>query len=90
MQTIIESHTISEHGSHYITATCGKKTAEVAISELYVCVRVNNAMQRAYGSLGRVFHGGISEAIEGYKSGEIKAILIAAHSAATCGLQLVA
>lgn len=62
----------------YVTATCGKVSALVCISDLQVRVIVQNAAHKAWRGSGKAFQN-VSAALAAYKSDEIKAIISAAN-----------
>lgn len=86
MQTLITEFKKSESGnSHYVTATCGKTSAFVAIDGPNTPVPglrviVQNASHRVWRGFGRYFRT-TEEALAGYKSDAVKAIIFAAVGA---------
>jgi len=75
--------TISETvlSGKYIEAACGKTSAKVYISQFgFIQVCCNNASHKAWKSSGRHFRT-FDEALAGYKSAEMKAIISAAQEA---------
>jgi hypothetical protein len=78
MQVQITNHTEDENGIAF-AATCGNKSAEIWVSKvshaIYVCCI--NASHKAYKGVGRRFCS-IEDALEAYKSPEMKAIISAA------------
>lgn len=81
MEIQINKFDKSEVGT-FFDATCGKTNAYVWFSHglgtISVCCK--NASHRAFGKLGRSFRT-IDEALAGYKSSEMKAIIQAAADA---------
>jgi DNA-binding protein H-NS len=61
----------------FFEATCGKKSASVYISDTFINVICKNASHRAWRGVGKTFQTE-EEAMEGYKSSEMKAIIQAA------------
>lgn len=61
----------------YVNATCGKTSASIGISEFGVQVICLNAAHRAWRGSGRRFSN-MREAMDAYRSAEMKAILSAA------------
>jgi hypothetical protein len=85
MQTLITEHTQSEI-AHYVTATCEKTTATVVIDKpaaAYPRIQVicQNASHRVWRGSGKFFRT-TEEALNGYKSGAMKAIIMAAAGVA--------
>lgn len=81
MQISIYKNEIVSSGK-YFEADCGKTTAYVYASNLgYIRVCCKNAMHKAWKGNGRVFQT-FAEALAGYKSAEMKAIITAAMEAA--------
>lgn len=81
MQVIITGCTKTEDGTAF-AATCGNKSAEIWISKRSNAIDVCciNASHRAWGGSGRVFWSA-EEALAGYKSAEMRAIISAALEA---------
>lgn len=61
----------------YISASCGKTNATVGIEQDGVSVCCNNAAHRTWRKFGKRF-ASISDAINNYRSAEMKAIIEAA------------
>jgi hypothetical protein len=85
METLITEVLKSEIAT-YVTATCDKTTATVVIDKpaaAYPRVQVicQNASHRVWRRSGRFF-ANTEEALNGYKSGAMKAIIMAAAGAA--------
>jgi DNA-binding protein H-NS len=81
MQVIITESKSFTHDS-YITASCGKKTALVIIHRVSkrITVCCQNASHKVWRGAGRTFWS-IEEALDAYKSSEMKAIISAAVEA---------
>lgn len=82
MEIAIDDKNESEYGI-YISATCGKKSAFISVyndGTLQVCC--NNASHKAWGGLGKYFKDA-DDALNNYKSSEMKAMINAAVSEAT-------
>ena len=76
---IIESSTTAS--GKFFEANCGKTSAYVYASSLgYIRVCCKNAMHKAWKGNGRVFQS-FDEALVGYKSSEMQAIITAAKEA---------
>ena len=76
---IIQSETVE--AGKYFEASCGKTIAYVYASNLgYIRVCCKNAMHKAWKGNGRVFQT-FAEALAGYKSSEMKAIISAVMEA---------
>jgi len=74
MQVIITQASTVECGK-YIEADCGKTSAHIYISEFgYINVCCKNASHKVWNKSGRYFRT-FQEALEGYKSSEMKAII---------------
>ena len=78
MQVTITNCTKTEDGTAF-AATCGNKSAEIWISNRMTAIDVCciNASHKAWRGAGRVFYS-VEEALAGYKSPEMKAIISAA------------
>ena len=63
----------------YVTATCGKVSALVCVSDLQVRVIVQNAAHKAWRGSGKAFPN-IAAALAAYKSEEMKAIISTADN----------
>lgn len=77
MAILIEDNDRNEYGT-YITASTGKKRASIIVNKdgsLQVCCK--NASHRAWNGFGRYFES-VDEALEGYKSGDMKSLIQAA------------
>jgi hypothetical protein len=72
----------TQQGGRFIEAECGKTAAYIWVSKLgYINVCCNNASHKAWkASKGRNFFS-FDEALAGYKSAEMKAIISAAVEA---------
>ena len=79
MQVIITKQA-KQNDSHLFEITCGKKTAHIWVSPFNVMVCCLNASHRAWGGLGKRFDS-LQDAINGYKSAEMKAIIQTAAEA---------
>lgn len=79
MQVIITKQ-IKQNDSHLFEINCGKKTAHIWVSASHVMVCCLNASHRAWGGLGKRFDN-LQQAVNGYKSSEMKAIIQAAAEA---------
>lgn len=80
MQVLIYRNESIESGK-YFEADCGKTSAYVYASKLgYIRVCCKNAMHKAWKGNGRVFQS-FNEALAGYKSAEMKAIITASMEA---------
>lgn len=80
MQVIITKANAVETGK-YIEADCGKISAHIFISDFgYINVCCKNASHKAWKANGRYFRS-FDEALNGYKSAEMKAIINAAQEA---------
>jgi hypothetical protein len=83
MDTLITDHTTSEHGA-FVAATCGKTNGTVSTfvspsdGDLWVTVCCKNASHQAWKGFGRMFDS-FEDALAGYKSAEMKAIIEAAR-----------
>lgn len=82
MMVQIERINTAEH-ANYITATCGSKSAMVAINHDKTTVQVicKNAAHKAWRGSGRFFDS-VQDAVDGYKSAEMKSMIQAAELAA--------
>jgi hypothetical protein len=81
MDILITESIKAEHGT-YVTATCGKTSAFVCIHRggldgIRVCCK--NASHRVFRGAGKFF-ANLEDAINGYRSPEMKAIIQAAAS----------
>ena len=80
MQVII-THSQTVSSGKYFEADCGKTSAQVYISKFgFIQVCCNNASHKAWKASGRHFRT-FDEALAGYKSAEMKAIINAAQEA---------
>lgn len=82
MQVNILKKVVSDRGCTYITAQCNKKTVSVSILPCAVSFQINvcshNAANKALGmapGIGGKWFASFAQAIEAYKSPELKAIL---------------
>jgi hypothetical protein len=81
MQVNILKKVVSDRGNIYITAQCNKKTVSVSIlpgaASFSINVCTHNAMHKAWGMtlVGGKWFASFNDAIEAYKSPELKAIL---------------
>lgn len=67
-------------GRHFLCeAACGKHSAVVVIAENYVRVVVQNASNRAWRGMGKVFPN-TAAALEAYRTPAIRAIIEAAQT----------
>lgn len=73
MELLITKDT-TQNGTRYFEAVCGKTTAEVIVSQSEVWVVCKNASHRVWGGMGKRFDT-VAEAINGYKSSAMKAII---------------
>jgi hypothetical protein len=73
MQVQINEIKTSGNG-FFFNATCGKKTASVWIHKHEINVVCQNASHKAWGGIGKFFPTK-QEAIDNYKSSEMKAII---------------
>ena len=73
--TMITSDETTEYG-RYISAACGKTSADVFIYSHEVRVIVKNASHKVWRGAGKGFKD-IATAVESYKSGDMKSILFA-------------
>ena len=73
------TETIRADGAIYVTATSGKVSAMVAVDQWGVRVICQNASHRCWRGAGRFFQD-IASAVAGYKTAEMKAIILAADS----------
>ena len=74
MDINVEEKVVTEYGT-YITASTGNRSAFITINKdnsLQVCCK--NASHKVWKGLGRYFDN-IDDAIAGYKSGEMKALI---------------
>lgn len=88
MTILITSHEVSEHGTHYIELTNGKKDCSVSFSSRGVQVCCKNASHAAWGGFGRQF-GSFADAVDGYKSSAMKAMIEVASDAVKPQLSVV-
>lgn len=79
MELVITDTRRSEHG-FYFSGTCGKVSALVSIHSWGVQVICENSAHRVWRGAGRHF-ANVGAAREGYKSGEMKALISAAAEA---------
>jgi hypothetical protein len=63
----------------YVQATCGKVSALVCISEHQFRVIVQNASHKVWRKFGKAFRNA-TEAVDAYKSQEVKSIILAADA----------
>lgn len=75
----INETSVTEHAV-YVSATCGKVSALVAIRDYNVQVICQNAHHKVWKCAGRMFPT-ITDALAAYKSPEMKAIITAADAA---------
>ena len=75
MQVLITRAEAVEAGK-YFEADCGKISAHIYISKFGINVCCKNASHKAWKSMGRYFRT-FDEALAGYKSSEMKAIISA-------------
>lgn len=78
METTITRTSKTEFSTH-VEASCGKVTAYVGIGKNGVSVCAYNAAHKTWRGMGRTFRT-VAEAIDGYKSAEMKAIIRAAEA----------
>jgi hypothetical protein len=80
MQVIITSAEDTENGKYFLI-DCGKTSAHIYVSKAgYINVCCKNASHKAWKGSGRYFLT-FQEAVEAYKSSEMKAIISAAVEA---------
>jgi hypothetical protein len=81
MQVLVTNHVETEDGIAF-AATCGNKSAEIWISKRTSAIDVCciNAMHKAWRGVGRVFWSR-EDALNGYKSAEMRAIVATALGA---------
>jgi hypothetical protein len=80
MQVIITSVEHTECGKYFLV-DCGKTSAHIYISKLgYINVCCKNASHKVWNKSGRYFRT-FQEALDGYKSSEMKAIISAVEGA---------
>jgi hypothetical protein len=77
-QATINQITFADTGI-YASATCGKISAIVCITEYNVRVICQNSAHKTWRGFGRSFES-ISEALAGYKTPQMKAIISAVDS----------
>jgi hypothetical protein len=75
-EVVVNDTLRTEHGI-YVTASCGKTSAMVGITEHGVQVICQNACHRVFCGAGRHFDT-IAEAVAAYKKPEMKAVILAA------------
>lgn len=75
----IVSHT-KENGNQYFLLQADKKSAFVGVTPHYITVACQNMMHKVYRGAGRTFWGGWQEAIDAYKSPEMKEMIRAAKN----------
>lgn len=81
MTTIIITNTGTTEAGKYFEVDCGKTSAHVYISNAgYINVCCKNASHKAWKANGRYFRT-FDEALAGYKSAEMKAIISAVMEA---------
>ncbi len=77
MTTVIITNTGATESGKYFEVSCGKISAHIYISDFgYINVCCKNASHRAWKANGRYFRTS-DEALAGYKSAEMKAIISA-------------
>jgi hypothetical protein len=79
MDTLITYSEINLEGTSAVGATCGKMSATVCAYKGGKHVTVHTTTRGLRSIYGRTFHGGFPEALAGYKSAEMKAIIEAAR-----------
>lgn len=79
MQALITQQ-VQQNDSHLFEITCGKQSAHIWVSPHHVMVCNLNASHRAWGGLGKRFDT-LQDAMSGYKSAAMKAIIQAAAEA---------
>lgn len=81
MNVLIKEAVRGSHGGFHVHAACGNVEAYVGFSRVTgVGVCCMNASNRVWKKAGRTFPS-VAAALEGYKSGEMKAIIGAAKDA---------
>lgn len=80
MNILITNQTTDPNGTSFVEATCGKTSAFVSTykTESSVTVCCQNASHRVHRMGGRTFES-FDQAIETYRSGEMKSIIRAAR-----------
>jgi hypothetical protein len=70
-------------GCRFYRLTCGKATMEVSVCRTFVATCVDNSSARAYGRMGKTFHGAdaLDKAGAAYKSSACKAMIQAVQDA---------
>jgi hypothetical protein len=80
MQTIITKQ-VKANNSTFLEITCGKTSAEIAITDQTIWVVCKNAAHQVWGGMGKRFDS-FDAAISSYKSSAMKSILETAQAVA--------
>ena len=85
MNIQIHSHEI-ENETSYFEMTSGKRSAHINYNRKTNCVNIvcKNASHSVWRGSGKYFWGGWDEAIKGYKSAEMQAMIVAAENLCKC------
>jgi hypothetical protein len=75
----IIDHT-QENNSHYFELATEKKSAFIAFTPNYINVICCNAAHKAYQGAGKCFHHGWDEALNAYKSADMKSMIECARN----------